>query len=188
MKSLTLVTGGARSGKSTFAENLINKEQNVVYIATAIPFDKEMKDRIKKHRDSRPSNWYTIERYKEFEEVMSIDILSNAEYVLVDCITLMITNLLLENSNDFDNTSMEEIDEIEKNIFKEIDKLLNVVANKKVIIVTNEIGMGIVPDNLLSRVFRDIAGRVNQYIAKKADYVYLLVSGIPVTIKGIDNE
>jgi adenosylcobinamide kinase/adenosylcobinamide-phosphate guanylyltransferase len=184
MGLLTLVTGGARSGKSSFSEDLIGKEGNsIVYIATAIAFDKEMEDRIKKHRESRPSEWFTIERYKDFREISNLEAFVKADSVILDCLTIMVTNLLIEYRYDFDNISMEEITGIEKDIFKQVSELLDVIKDKNVVIVTNEIGMGIVPNNVLSRVFRDIAGRVNQYIAKRADRVYFLVSGIPMEIK-----
>lgn len=182
---ITVVTGGARSGKSSFGESILKDEPEVLYIATSIPFDQEMKDRVKKHRDQRPSHWHTLESYKnfqaEFEKILGGNIAYNG--VIVDCITIMISNILLENLSDDGN---DDYDLIEQKVMFEIDDLIKGLRrfNCKVVIVTNEVGSGIVPENKLSREFRDIAGRVNQRLAKEADEVYLVVSGIPVRIKG----
>ncbi|HPU41734.1 MAG TPA: bifunctional adenosylcobinamide kinase/adenosylcobinamide-phosphate guanylyltransferase [Acetivibrio clariflavus] len=185
MKHLIVVTGGARSGKSTFAEK-IAKDCNcdVVYIATSIPFDDEMKARIKKHVEQRPAHWKTIEAYKDLDKHLA-GIESGQAVYLLDCITIMITNLMLEASIDWDNASGSECDFVESRIKLEMEKLLKVVDEKDTtfILVTNEVGMGIVPENKLSRIFRDIAGRVNQMLAQAADEVYFCVSGIPVKIK-----
>lgn len=183
---LILITGGARSGKSTLAEKKASQlGKNIVYIATAIAFDEGMKDRIKKHRLDRPKNWATIEKYKKFSDVEANIEFKKSDLVLLDCMTLMVTNLMLESNLDFDNCSMEEVDKLEKNIFKEVDDLLNIIINNKktAIIVTNEVGMGLVPSYRMGSIFRDIAGRINQYIASKAKDVYLTVSGIEVKIK-----
>lgn len=184
---LTLVTGGARSGKSNFAEKIVKENgKNIIYIATAIAFDEGMKSRIKKHRKERPSSWHTIERYKDFYSLKENNKFKEADTIILDCITIMVTNLILEKNIDFDNTSMDEIDDLENEIFIEIKELLKVLDEKKVILVTNEVGMGLVPSYKLGSVFRDIAGRVNQYIAEKADKVYFIVSGLPMKIKGED--
>ncbi len=185
MGRLIVVTGGARSGKSTFAEKLAKDcNCNVVYIATSIPFDDEMRARIKKHVEQRPSNWKTIEAYKDMDRHLANEKSKHVAFLL-DCITIMITNLMLDTSLDWDKASNEEIDGIEAEIKMEVEKLLKVINEKGTtfILVTNEIGMGIVPENRLSRIFRDIAGRINQMLAKAADEVYLCVSGIPVKIK-----
>ncbi|WP_069649963.1 bifunctional adenosylcobinamide kinase/adenosylcobinamide-phosphate guanylyltransferase [Caloranaerobacter ferrireducens] len=186
MKNLILITGGARSGKSTLAEKLAKElGKNVVYIATAIPFDEGMIDRIEKHKNSRPKEWVTIERYRDFNELINNKDFIKADTILLDCITLMITNLLLESGLDFDRCSMFDVEKVEKNIIDEIEKLLFIVekSNKRLIIVTNEVGMGVVPTFRLGNIFRDIAGRVNQYLARRAQDVYLTVSGIPIKIK-----
>ena len=185
MGRLVVVTGGARSGKSSFAENLA-KDCNcdVVYIATSIPFDDEMRSRIKKHVEQRPSYWKTIEAYKDMDKHL-VNEKSEPIAILLDCITIMITNLMLDTSLDWDKASNEEIEGVEAGIKMEIEKLLKVINIKAstFILVTNEIGMGIVPENRLSRIFRDVAGRINQMLAKAADEVYLCISGIPVKIK-----
>lgn len=182
---IILITGGARSGKSSLAETKAKElGEKVVYIATAIAFDEGMKDRISKHRASRPDTWTTIEKYRDFYTLENEDFLES-DLILLDCMTLMVSNVLLESEIDFDNCSMEEVDCIEKSIFKEVEELLEIVYKhkKKLIIVTNEVGMGLVPSYRLGSIFRDIAGRVNQYLAKQADEVYLTVSGIPLKIK-----
>ena len=185
MGRLIVVTGGARSGKSTFAESLA-KDCNcdVVYIATSIPFDDEMKDRIKKHVEQRPKNWKTVEAYKDLDEHLAKE-KNEGSVFLLDCITIMITNIMMEACFDWDNVAQKEIDYVEDQVKIQLEKLLKTSSEKKsmFILVTNEIGMGIVPENKLSRIFRDIAGRANQIIAKAADEVYLCVSGIPVKIK-----
>lgn len=186
MSRFILITGGARSGKSSLAEAKAKElGEKVVYIATAIGFDEGMKERIKKHRSQRPSTWTTIERYKSFASLELEEGFLESDLVLLDCMTLMVSNLLLENDIDFDTCSMSQIDSIENRIFNEIKELMKVIYKhkKQFIIVTNEVGMGLVPSYRLGNIFRDIAGRVNQYLADKADEVYFTVSGIPLKIK-----
>lgn len=186
MKPLILITGGARSGKSTLAEKkALEFGKNVVYIATAIAFDEGMKDRIKKHKSDRPSDWMTIEKYKNFKTIAEDTSFKSCDLVLLDCITLMVSNLMLDSNLDFDNCSMEEIHKLEKEIHKEVENLLNVIIdnNKKAIFVTNEVGMGLVPSYRMGSIFRDIAGRINQYLASKANEVYFTVSGIEMKVK-----
>ena len=186
MNSFILITGGARSGKSTLAESKAKElGKNVVYIATAIAFDDGMKDRIKKHRESRPQSWSTIEKYKDFSEMEKNEDFLASDLVLLDCMTLLVSNQLLESDVDFDKCPMSEIDAIEKRIFEQVDELLKVIEkhNKSFVAVTNEVGMGLVPSYRLGNIFRDIAGRVNQHLAHKADEVYMTVSGIPIKIK-----
>lgn len=183
---MILVTGGARSGKSTFAENYVKKNSElneVIYLATSIAFDDSMRNRIRKHRESRPSEWHTIEQYKNFKSLKEDENFRKSKFILLDCLTLLISNLLLEYKGDFDKITEEEIDQLEKEIELEIDELLEVVKEKEVIIVTNEVGLGLVPAYKMGSVFRDIAGRINQKIAKESTEVYLLVSGIEVKIK-----
>lgn len=183
---MILVTGGARSGKSSFAEDYVKKIgalDEVLYIATAIAFDEGMKNRIKKHRESRPKEWETLERYKDFAYFKDNNIYKNKKVILLDCMTLLISNLLLEYKGDFDKISEEEIDKLEEYIDQEVSDFLEAFSDKKIVIVTNEVGMGLVPAYKLGSVFRDIAGRINQKIAKRADEVYFLVSGIPMKVK-----
>lgn len=186
MGKIILVTGGARSGKSTYAESLVKSfGQEAVYIATSVPFDDEMKDRIKKHRESRPGNWHTFEAYRNIKNVYNPEY-KGFEAVLLDCITVMISNLIFDMIGDkADDLKDEDISGIERSILQEISDFLDAASlnPQPVVIVTNEIGCGIVPDNKLARIFRDIAGRANQFIASRADEVYMAVCGIPLKIK-----
>lgn len=183
---ITVVTGGARSGKSNFAEELAKTSvAPVAYLATAIAFDEGMKDRIQKHQASRPKEWTTYEGYKRLYTVIE-EIAREHGTILLDCITIMVTNLMFDNEcTNWDEMSRSEIDKMEEEIKQEIHKLMEYGRkhNMWLIMVTNEIGMGIVPENRISRIFRDIAGRINQIIAKEADEVYLTVSGLPLKLK-----
>jgi len=185
MSRLVLVTGGARSGKSSFAENIARCfGDNVLYVATSVPFDEEMRDRIKKHRQSRPSNWETLETYKDFDKLLP-EAVGNKECVILDCITVMITNIMFEKEMDFDRVDAEMSNNLEAIVRIEVEKLIETGRKMDItlIMVTNEIGMGIVPDNAISRAFRDIAGRMNQLLAKACDEVYVCISGIPLRLK-----
>lgn len=183
---ITLVTGGARSGKSSFAENLAKEARgSVAYLATAIAFDQGMKDRIKKHRESRPQQWTTYEAYSNLDGIIP-EIAQSHNTILLDCVTVMTSNLMFEQEGiDWETIKHEEIDRIEEEIQQQFIDLLRVCHEQNVwlIMVTNEVGMGIVPENRLARIFRDIAGRINQLIAQEADEVYFTVSGIPMRIK-----
>jgi len=182
---LIFITGGARSGKSTYAEKLAaDGGGKVLYIATAVPFDEEMKLRIKKHRQRRPKEWQTVEAYKDLDNAV-IENSSDKKIVLLDCITVMITNLMIDKKTDWGNISESELEEIENIINDEVDKLINTVhvENMLFLVVSNELGMGLVPEYPMGRVFRDIAGRVNQKLAKAADEVFVCISSIPVKIK-----
>jgi adenosylcobinamide kinase/adenosylcobinamide-phosphate guanylyltransferase len=180
MTKLTLVLGGARSGKSSFAQKIAQDRggDRVVYVATAEAGDEEMRERIQKHRRSRPSNWRTLEIPCDVGAAILTQA-KDAPVVLLDCLTLLISNLLVEADGPF-------AAEIETQITGEVDAL--VVCAKTLagdlIIVSNEVGMGLVPPYPLGRAFRDIVGRANQDLARNADEVYLLVAGIPMVLKG----
>ncbi len=182
MSNITLIIGGARSGTSAFALELAGKYDRVCYIATmdyaqaSQANDEEMFKRTQKHRESRPSDWKTIETPLELDKAIS-GLKGKFDIILIDCITLYITNMLLKNNKDEDD--------VEKHIINEIEKLCKVCKMNPthVIMVSNEVGYGIVPDNPLSRKFRDIAGCANQLIAKEADNVYLVTVGIETKIK-----
>ncbi|HAT3903125.1 TPA: bifunctional adenosylcobinamide kinase/adenosylcobinamide-phosphate guanylyltransferase [Citrobacter koseri] len=180
---MILVTGGARSGKSRHAEALIADSPQVLYIATSQIFDEEMAARIQHHRDGRPPHWRTAECWRHLDALITPD---NApeEAILLECVTTMVTNLLFAMGGDtdpdnWDYAAMEQA--IEDEICALIDACQRCPA--QVVLVTNEVGMGIVPENRLARHFRDIAGRVNQRLAAAADEVWLVVSGIGVKIK-----
>lgn len=181
-----LVTGGARSGKSSLAEKLAKElEGDILYIATAIPFDEEMKHRVKKHQESRPEEWRTYEGYQRLGDVIMREG-SRYKGILLDCITVMLTNIFLEFPDiDYENPKFKDFERVEEEIGKEVENLIEGIGktNATVIMVTNELGSGVVPENVLARVFRDIAGRVNQTIAQASDEVYLTVCGLPVKVK-----
>lgn len=187
---MILITGGARSGKSSFGESLLVSQKNVLYIATAIAFDNEMKERIKKHRQRRNKDWETLETFRAVgDKILSLN--KNYDGIILDCITVMITNLLMQDTPNFTEQDYNKLDYRveETKILYEIKNLvaalkeMEIRYNTKVVLITNEIGCGIVPEKKLSREFRDIAGRINQYIASESNEVFLVVSGIPVKIK-----
>ena len=177
---LIFITGGARSGKSRFAEEIANKaDKEVIYIATAQAGDEEMKARIQKHKDRRSVKW------KTFEEPINVKILVDRfgmkeKIILIDCLTLHTSNLLLRKKEKIGDELWQE------DVLSEIEKLAKSAFQvpAQVIIVSNEVGMGLVPDNPLGRYYRDILGRANHIIASQADEVFLMVSGIPLNIKG----
>lgn len=191
MSKILLVTGGARSGKSTFAEQyIIDRFQKVAYIATAVPFDDEMKLRIAKHKAQRPSHWETFEQYKDLDQ-LAFEIAKGNEACLLDCLTIMVTNLMMDRESiDWYHPSPELVDELQKDILGAMEILLDQLEtlDLTMVFVTNELGMGVVPENPMARAFRDLAGRVNQLVASRADEVYLLVCGLPMTIKSGNPE
>jgi adenosylcobinamide kinase / adenosylcobinamide-phosphate guanylyltransferase len=170
-----LVTGGSRSGKSRFAQALAEQRPGPhAYVATAQAFDEEMKARIEAHQRTRPASWRLIEEPIRAPESVA-DALGAAKTVLLDCVTLWMSNLLLADEG-FDESRAEANAE-------KLVTATRAVPGATVIIVTNEVGSGVVPETVLGRKFRDCAGRANEVIARGADEVYLLVSGIPVRIK-----
>ncbi|HWR43298.1 bifunctional adenosylcobinamide kinase/adenosylcobinamide-phosphate guanylyltransferase [Sporomusa sp.] len=178
---IVLVTGGARSGKSTFAERYAAKgSRKVAYIATAQIYDDEMKERVTIHQSRRPASWPTFEAPYKAELAMA-QAVQSADVVLFDCLTLYTTNLLLAPDAP---TNREERCQA---VLDDIDKLLASAKQEHadVIFVSNEVGFGIVPDNALAREYRDVAGFVNQKVARNADEVYLVVSGLAVELKKI---
>ncbi|HBI92794.1 MAG TPA: bifunctional adenosylcobinamide kinase/adenosylcobinamide-phosphate guanylyltransferase [Terrisporobacter glycolicus] len=185
MSNIILVTGGARSGKSSFAESLCIKQNNkTAYIATSVAFDDEMKNRVKKHQESRPRSWKTYEIYKDIYSIVE-ELNKNHDTVIMDCVTLMVNNLMFTHGIEVDEATSEELNELENYIREQITKLLEAVkkTNLYFVIVTNEIGMGIVPENKLSRIYGDFVGRANQLIASYSNEVYFVVSGIPMKVK-----
>lgn len=185
MGRIILVTGGARSGKSGHAERLAAaKGGAIAYIATAQALDSEMEDRIARHQAQRPPTWQT------FEAQLAPSVVVEAEggrhdCILLDCLTVLVTNRILAHEVDWETASPEQVAAIEINVLAEIEALITAAAAipGTLIAVTNEVGFGIVPGTRLARFFRDCAGRVNQRMAAAADEVHLVVSGIPVPIK-----
>ncbi len=170
MGKITFILGGARSGKSTFAIELAKKHKRVAFIATCQALDKEMSRRIKLHRQARPNHWKTFEEPKNLS-LLLIKI-GAFDCIIIDCLTLLISNLILSGHKP-------------EEILKKINALLSMLRRKEAetIIVSNEVGLGIVPANKLGRNFRDIAGQINQIVAREADKVFFTVAGIPTMIK-----
>lgn len=188
MGRIIFFTGGARSGKSKFAEEYIeeNSYENKIYFATAIPFDSEMKDRIKKHIARRDKTWKTLEAYRGILDVLKKASPKNYQVILFDCITNFVSNfMIMDREIDWDVISQDEINNLEKEIFFEIKDFISYIkaGNIDCVFVSNEIGMGLVPTYPLGRYFRDICGNINQFVAKESNEVYLAISGIKVKIK-----
>lgn len=177
---ITLVTGGARSGKSNFAQNRLLEKDDVVYIATAKVEDSEMADRVKRHKNSRPSSWRTFEAYYDLQNALG----EENNYIL-DCVTNLSSNIMFDLSKGIDCIDDNLQNKIEEEILKQLNQLVLKIRkeNKNLILVTNELGDSIVPENHLSRVFRDIQGRVNQKLANISDEVYIVICGIDVKLK-----
>jgi len=171
-----LILGGARSGKSSFAQELASIHQGkVLFLATAEPLDNEMARRIESHKNSRPAEWDTVEEQRNIAEVLEI-IADKYDVVVIDCITILVSNHFGEN------TPLETVEHIVK---KEITILIELLSHMQsnYIIVSNEVGCGLVPDNALSRTYRDMLGYANQQLAKCANEVYLMTAGLKIKIK-----
>lgn len=174
-----LVTGGSRSGKSTFAEQYATRHGSAIaYIATAQVLDDEMRDRVDLHQQRRPAAWQTYESPFSAEKAI-LQAGQQADVILFDCLTIYTSNLLLAAGH------LPTVEARRQQVLRQIDQLLDSIdaCGATVIVVTNEVGMGIVPDNALAREYRDIAGWVNQKAAARADDVYLVISGLAVEIK-----
>lgn len=179
MKSkLIVVTGGARSGKSLFAEEYLTScSGRKAYVATAQILDEEMKERVAEHRSRRPEDWQTLEISSGLSAAFPA-VLEQADAVLVDCLTLYLSNYLFAHETAGD-------EEILQGALQEMENIVGAVRqteDKTVIFVTNELGCGIVPMSHISRLYRDVVGKVNQYAAGQADEVYWTVCGIPVEL------
>ncbi len=177
---IVLVTGGARSGKSTFAENLYKDKKDVVYIATSKIEDKEMKERIKLHQKNRPSYWRTYEGNYSLT-----DALGKEKNYLLDCITVLTSNIMYDMTKEEEYIDYKLQNQVENKIYEELYSLIKAIEYNRynLVLVTNEVGYSLVPDNHISRVFRDIQGRINQKVAALSQEVYLVCCGIPVKIK-----
>ncbi|MGA2368173.1 MAG: bifunctional adenosylcobinamide kinase/adenosylcobinamide-phosphate guanylyltransferase [Dehalococcoidia bacterium] len=171
-----LVLGGARSGKSTYAQQLASSMgEKVLFCATAEPLDDEMFHRIEEHKKSRPGGWETLEVSRGIARALN-NLTSGYDAVIVDCITLLLSNCLQDEA---------EFAQAEKSVFEEIRDLIEFMGHKEsnYILVSNEVGGGLVPDNARGRLYRDLLGKANQLLAKAADEVYLMVAGIPLKLK-----
>jgi adenosylcobinamide kinase/adenosylcobinamide-phosphate guanylyltransferase len=181
MGKFVFISGGARSGKSTYAQRLAQAHgEQVLYLATALSLDDEMKTRIQVHRQERPDGWQTLELPYGVADLPETQ-LAQAEVVLLDCLTMLVTNLMLQVTED-ENAPDEAA--ATARVDAELEALLAAIRTGAAewIIVTNEVGLGLVPPYPLGRLYRDLLGRANQRLAAAADQVYFMVSGIPLPI------
>ena len=180
--SLILILGGARSGKSDYAEKLAAElGQHVLYIATAEAGDAEMAERIRKHRLARPAGWQTLEAPRQVGLALST-LENRPEVLLLDCLTLLTSNLVLA-------MEAETQPAIEATIQAELEAILATQKRLDIplIVVSNEVGLGLVPSYPLGRLYRDVLGWANQYLATLADRVIFMVAGLPMLVKGESN-
>lgn len=181
-KKLTLILGGARSGKSSYAEKLAaERGRSVAYVATAQAWDNEMSLRIANHKADRPANWQTVEAPTQVGEAIAAAERQAGgwDVVLLDCLTLLASNVLLTLPEPVEVSAAEAALRVEMNA------LLAAYANSRAswILVSNEVGLGIVPAYPLGRVYRDALGRANQQLAAVADEVLFMVAGLPMKVK-----
>jgi adenosylcobinamide kinase/adenosylcobinamide-phosphate guanylyltransferase len=194
---MVLILGGARSGKSAFAERLAaGSGRSVAFIATATASDDEMRERIARHRASRPKGWHTLEEPLDLAGAVR-QASELADVLLLDCVTLWLGNVLSQESGQHERDDGGEEFYTTGKLFderalQEIETMLGVVKslgpNKMLIAITNEVGLGIVPAYPLGRLYRDTLGYVNQRLAQAADRVYLMVAGLAVDIKRLHEE
>jgi adenosylcobinamide kinase/adenosylcobinamide-phosphate guanylyltransferase len=172
-KTVTLVLGGVRSGKSRWAQEFAAKATRVAYVATAQPLDAEMVGKIRRHREERPNYWQTFEEPLQLGQVLAQHAMA-FDMMLVDCLTIFVANLL--------ETTESDSDYVERHIVGFLDALCASPAS--VVLVSNEVGSGVVPPYPAGRRFRDALGELNQRVAAIADNVVLLVAGLPLALKG----
>lgn len=180
MSRIILVTGGVRSGKSSFAQQLAEQiaGEAVLFVATAHPGDEDMSQRIAVHRQNRPAAWRTLEVPHQVAAALR-NMRTTECVILLDCLTLLTSNCLLADGEIPDALRVEQA------IRADLNELIQAVESFQgtLIVVTNEVGLGVVPPSLLGRLFRDVLGRANQWLAARADEVFLLVAGLPIDVK-----
>lgn len=186
---VTLILGGARSGKSAYAEQVAARSgRRVVYVATAVAGDEEMAGRISAHRAARPQEWVTIEAERDLIGAIAAHA-RGGDVVLVDCLTLWVSNVLVSEWGDGGDTLPWAVaSALEERLCIEADELLDRAGQigADLLLVSNEAGMGLVPPYPLGRVFRDALGRVNQTVARRADQVVLTIAGIAVDLRRLE--
>jgi adenosylcobinamide kinase / adenosylcobinamide-phosphate guanylyltransferase len=179
-KNLTLILGGARSGKSRYAENRARESgKGVIFVATAQAGDAEMAARIVTHKVSRPHEWFTLEAPLQTGQTL-LTCPQTGHLILLDCLTLLASNILLSLPEPLEQTAAESA------LDAEIDSLLTAFERRQEswLIISNEVGLGLVPPYPLGRIYRDALGRANQRLAQAADEVILMVAGLPMWLKG----
>ena len=182
MGELVLILGGARSGKSSYAQRLAQElgGDRVLFVATAEAKDEEMRARIDEHRQRRAAGWRTVEAPVQTGKAIAAAP-KDARVVLVDCMTLLVSNIMLSLGDEPDAS------EAEAAVIREVDEIIElcVGATAAFVVVSNEVGLGLVPGNPLGRLYRDLLGRANQLLAAGADRVYWMVAGLPVELKSL---
>jgi adenosylcobinamide kinase / adenosylcobinamide-phosphate guanylyltransferase len=174
-KKIIFIIGGARSGKSTYAQQLASEmSEKVLFIATGEARDSEMKKRIANHRRQRPKSWQTLECPSEI--AAGIGTVKGRDLILIDCITLLVSNLM---------GSARNLVAAEKKTVQELEALIELIEKSEYdfVIVSNEVGLGIVPENVMARQYRDLLGKANQMLAAAATEVYFMAAGIPLKLK-----
>ncbi len=186
---MVLVLGGARSGKSEFAETLMDRipRARKGYIATSQILDEEMRYRVILHQKRRPASWRTFEVLHEAGPMMET-VLAASDAVLFDCITMYVNNLLMDHIDHrrVETLGVTDLEHLQQVLLSDLDAIFSAVSSvdgKEIIFVSDELGMGIVPGNAMSRVYRDLVGLANQYVAARAEAVYLSVAGITIDLK-----
>ncbi len=177
---IVLVTGGMRSGKSSYVENRLMDADAILYIATGFITDDEMKERVRSHQKRRGERYHTHEGHKNLGQVIGK---AKEKVVMLECMGTMVTNLIFDYCPDIERATTKDIKKLERSIMDNIEDIISNAKDKDLYLVTNEVGMGLVSEYKLGRVFTDILGRVNQKIAKEASEVIMMVSGYPLIVK-----
>ena len=176
---MILILGGARSGKSRKATEIAQTRDEVIYLATGVPTDEEMENRIARHKEDRPDSWETIEEPVDAGEVLrELEAESFSGAIILDCLGFWLSNTMRETELDGQG-GLEDF--VERKITEELGATLD--ADFELIVVSNEVGMGVIPESPAGRKFRDGLGRANQVVGQLADEVYLMVAGFPLQLK-----
>lgn len=178
--TLTLILGGARSGKSDFAQQMAEEGDEVLFVATAEAGDEEMRQRIEKHQQERPANWHTLEAPRDAgQALLAYAQEHEPDTILLDCMTVLTSNLLMAFEED------PFADEAQARLMREVEAVIACAdqVSTRLLVVSNEVGLGLVPPYPLGRAYRDLLGRANQRLAAAADEVYFLVAGVPMKIR-----
>lgn len=180
--NIVLVTGGVRSGKSKYAESIFAETDDVLYLATAKIIGEEMAIRVKKHREWRNPKWETHEGYRDLDKVIEQ---TDKAHILLDCVTIFTSNFMFEEETPFEDRPHEEQEAVLQIVLEQMDSLMKACrkTGKKLVLVTNEVGNGIVPAYALGRIYRDYIGIINVAIAKEADQVYEVKCGLSIRLK-----